>query len=235
MFANLLDLAQPAKPTPEGPGDRSRPLRRATRPRGAPSVPDRHLPELELDRYLNYWALTAKEPSTATVRSQILEARLKSLLDRDPILAGVLMAHPGPDGATLGSKWPGLRVWLCDQMMTAWRDASQALPHRRRIVATAVFEQHLFDTLNGLNNPDLRRVIGMMGIDHLVGLAGKALRLTAQEQVLATQLKTTAQVIRGLEAKLTNNTLPPEDLYELKLRRDLFMTDLRAYARAVRG
>ncbi len=234
MFARLLGLNQAPNLRPASNARRSRPL--PGRP--LPRLPDRvFLPEIELDRRLNYWAMTRGQPGTATVRLSLFESHLRVALDTDRTLELALVQIATAD-RQMANKAAGLRPILAEQVLFALESTGRVYksPMGTRVgVVIKRFVADLTARLNAITNVDIRAMIDYMGADKIVDLCERSLREVSQEESVAVQLKQNAQTVRRLEDLITNAALPEEDFFELKLRRDLFTADLRIFSRLTKA
>jgi hypothetical protein len=204
----------------------------STKSRPTPRLPTQaFLPEIELDRRLSYWAMTRAEPGTATLRINLFENHLRVTLDTDANLDRSLKQIAAAD-PSLVYKAAGLRTILAEQIMAALHDVGRPLaqPGRLAVVIKAL-TTNLAARFDAITNIEIANMIDYVGIANIIDLTKRALREVSQEQQVAGQLKQTAKTVRKLEELLAHAMLPDEDLFELKLRRDLFMADLRVFSR----
>ena len=177
--------------------------------------------------------MTRTDPPTATIRLNLFEQHLHKTLETDgntdQALRRIAAINPN-----LANKTAGLRGFLGDLIVALVRDMGR-VRGVRTVVDVAEFEQTLRDRLAHIRSVTIRNMIASIGVDRLIHLTLRVLRDVAQEQTLAAQLKSTAQTIRKLEDLLARGRLMDEDIYELKLRRDLFLNSLRLYTRLTKG
>lgn len=233
MFASLLGRHDQHKAT-------SPLLRRPLPARGrttATPLPF-SLTEAELDHLVDRWARKSPEPVTATIRSRLFAQHLTVTLETHPLYEQVLVQ------ARAGSIVPitslsALIETIVDRTMRALYAAR--MPHAagatnddRFAVGIPAFTQELNDALTTFDDPHHRNLVDYMGLDQIAAIIRDTLTSISQEYVLARQIADTAKMIRSMNDLLARAALPDEDLYELKLRRDLFLTDLRVYNRLTR-
>lgn len=203
------------------------------RPRRTPVLArDKTLPEFELDRRVAYWALTRSDPPTATFRAALYDHHLRVALDLDADMDRALRTIRDSN-PHIANKTAGLRGFLADLVVGVVRGTARARG-LRVVLHVATFDQDIRAALETVHSVTIRDMVGYIGPDRIVAIALRALRDVSQEQTVAMQLKSTAQTIRKLEDLLARGKLMDEDIYELKLRRDLFLNALRLYARLTR-
>lgn len=200
------------------------------RPRRVPVLArDKTVPEFELDRRVAYWALTRSEPPTATFRVALYDHHIRVAFDTDSDLNRALRSIR--DGNPhMANKTVGLSGFLADLLVGVVRGTGRARG-LRVVLHVSTFDRDIRAALETVSSITIRDMVGYIGPDRIVAIAMRALRDVSQEQTVAMQLKTTAQTIRKLEDLLARGKLMDEDIYELKLRRDLFLNALRLYAR----
>jgi hypothetical protein len=204
--------------------------------RAVPTLPEKSfVPEIEFDRRVAYWAMTRGHPPTATVRESIFDKQVRAALDTNQDLARSLAQlaslHPN-----VANKIEGLSVMIADWARASLRACALRTAAPGRVsVQIEQFAGTLADRLAALPHQDVRLMIDYIGITPLTTQVVDVLRRASTEQALATQLSQTARAIRRMEGQISNGTLAEEDVFELKLRRDLFAADLRVLSRLVKG
>ncbi len=196
-------------------------------------VRDRTLPEFEFDRRVAYWAMTRTDPPTATFRLPLYESHLRGMLDTNGDIEAVLHELRTTD-QHISNKTSGLRGFLVDIVVGVIRGTGRVRGLRTALIL-ASFEQDVHHAILGVQNNVIQYMVARIGVDRIVAIALRAIRDVSQEQTLAAQLKSTAQMIRKLEDLLAKGQLMDEDIYELKLRRDLFLNALRLYVRLTKA
>lgn len=189
------------------------------------------LPESQLDHLVDYWARADITPKTATVRPNLFLQHLKitlehsvfKLLSRDSLYAHAAL-HALGEVASFALKSARLPA----KVFKSTDRATINLDH-----FTQAFAERL--TLSCQVDMPLRDLTGRLTAATLATIVRDTLAQMSHEHVLARQIRATALLIRKLEGKLAQGTLPDEDLYEIKLRRDLFIADLRVYNRLTRA
>jgi hypothetical protein len=198
----------------------------------------RTLSKQQLDHLLTYWASGRHKVMTATVRATLFVDHLKVRLSTDPIVEQGLRDVFGSRAAANHGALTTLTA-IAEASLKALKNA-QVNPNTEPVdgrygVGLLVFGEELADTFMHIVDQHAAQLIRKVGRERMKDAVIDALQAIAFETQLADQMRNLAQSILAMKDRHDNGIFPDEDHYEMRLRHELFVSDLQLYTRLTRA
>lgn len=198
----------------------------------------RDMSEAQFSNLLTYWAFGDHRPRTATLRPSLWVGHLAVRVGTDAALDAALLPILGAD-SLLPTARQAMMNYAKDRAFLALREAMSiplSTPDQRVGVGVRTLSLALDAALaQPVEDPGLAALVQAATPARLKEAALSALTAVSHEYLLAERLRETARGLLAMEEQMARNSLPPEDMYELRLRRDVFKADLALYTRLTRA
>lgn len=207
-------------------------------PKPTPAANNGTLSGQQLEHLLTYWSAGVHKPTTATVKGGLYIDHLGVRISTDAEIEKNLRAVLGND-SLFSVALQAVVTHTGTLTLEALRNARPSPTHipadGRYGVGLKAFGIEMDEVLSRPCDTGMQKLMDAIGAPKIKELAEAALQTVSHEALLADQLRETAQSIRRMEQQMVEQSLPPEDIYELKLRRDLFISDIQLYSRITRA